>query len=86
MPGHADQYFSNRNFRILDLLKEKEAELGIPSIQLAMAWAITHQDVTAVLIGARNAEHVDNALAAQERGMDPELRQEMASWTRGPMP
>ena len=32
MPGHADQYFSDRNFRILDLLKEKEAELGIPSI------------------------------------------------------
>ena len=86
MPGHADQYFSDRNFRILDLLKEKEAELGIPSIQLAMAWAITHPDVTAVLIGARTAEHIDNAVAALERGMDPELRQEMASWTRGPMP
>ena len=86
MPGHADQYFSDRNFRILDLLKEKEAELGIPSIQLAMAWAITHPDVTAVLIGARTAEHIDNAVAALERGMDPDLRQEMASWTRGPMP
>ena len=86
MPGHADQYFSDRNFRILDLLKEKEAELGIPSIQLAMAWAITHPDVTAVLIGARNAEHIDNAIAALERGMDPELRHEMASWTRGPIP
>ena len=86
MPGHADQYFSDRNFRILDLLKEKEAELGIPSIQLAMAWAMTHPDVTAVLIGARNAEHIDNAVAALERGMDPELRREMASWTRGPMP
>ena len=86
MPGHADQYFSDRNFRILDLLKEKEAELGIPSIQLAMAWAFTHPDVTAVLIGARNAEHIDNAIAAVERGMDSELRQEMASWTRGPVP
>ncbi len=86
MPGHADQYFSDRNFRILDLLKEKEAELGIPSIQLAMSWAYTHPDVTAVLIGARNAAHIDNAIAAVERGMDPDLRQEMASWTRGPMP
>ena len=83
MPGHADQYFSDRNFRILDMLKDKEAELGIPSIQLAMAWAMTHPGVTAVIIGARNADQIDNALAASKRGMDPDLREEMASWTRG---
>ena len=47
---------------------------------------MTHPDVTAVLIGARNAGHIDNAVAALERGMDPDLRQEMATWTRGPMP
>ncbi len=86
MPSHADQYFSDRSFRILDLLKVKEAELGIPSIQLAMAWAMTHPDVTAVLTGARNSGQIDTALAALKRGMDPDLRAEMASWTREPLP
>ena len=37
-----------------------------------------------VEIGARNPEHVDNALAAYEMGMDPQLRSEMSSWTREP--
>lgn len=81
VPSHADIYFSDRNFRILDLLKEKEAQMGIPSFQLALAWTMTHQDITSTLVGARNTEQVDNALAALEMGLDPELRAEMASWT-----
>ena len=81
MPSHADIYFSDRNFRILDLLKEKETQTGIPSFQLALAWAMTHRDITSTLVGARNTEQVDNALAAFEMGLDPDLRAEMASWT-----
>ena len=81
VPAHADIYFSDRNFRILDLLKEKESETGIPSIRLALAWAMTHPDITSTLIGVRNTGQIDNALAAFELGMDPELRAEMASWT-----
>ena len=84
MPGHANVYFTERNFKILDLLREKAKEIGISMIRLALAWAMTHPAVTSVLIGARNPEHIDNALAAFEMGMDPQLRSEMSSWTREP--
>ena len=42
---------------------------------------MTHRDITSSLVGARNPEQIDNALAAFEMGLDPELRAEMASWT-----
>ena len=79
-PGHADIYFSDRNFGVVDRLRAKAAELGVPMVRLAMAWAMTHPDVTCVLIGARTTEHIDNALQAYEEGLDPGLRAEMAAW------
>jgi aryl-alcohol dehydrogenase-like predicted oxidoreductase len=86
MPAHADVYFSDRNFRIVELLKEKGEELGISSVKLAMAWVMTHPAITSALIGARHSGQVDNALEALRMGLDPELRAEMSSWTTGPMP
>jgi aryl-alcohol dehydrogenase-like predicted oxidoreductase len=81
-PAHADVYFSDLNFRLLDLLKEKAAQMGTPSLRLAMAWAMTHPAVTSVIIGTRTTNHIDNALAAMEMDLDPALREEMSSWTR----
>ncbi|MEE2884583.1 MAG: aldo/keto reductase [Chloroflexota bacterium] len=80
-PSHADIYFSDRNFRIVDLLKSKAVELGIPIVQLAMAWAMTNNHVTAVIAGARTTKHVDNALLAYQDGMDETLRTEISDWS-----
>lgn len=79
-PGHADVYFTERNFRIVENLRSKSAELGIPMVKLAMAFAMTHPDVTAVLIGAREPRHINNALEAYAMGLDPTLREEMSDW------
>ena len=79
-PGHADLYFSERNFRVVELLREKSREVGLPMVRLAMAWAMTHPDVTSVLVGARNLDHIGNALAAFEMKLDLTLRAEMSSW------
>ena len=79
-PGHIDVYFSDRNFRVAERLRQKSAELGLPMVRLAMAWAMTNPHVTAVIIGARTPEQVDNALEAYEMGLDPELRTEMSAW------
>ena len=79
-PAHIDIYFNDRSFRVMDKLKEKSAEIGLPVVQLAMAWVITHPAITAVLVGARETRHVDNAIAAYEMGMDPDLRAEMSAW------
>ena len=79
-PAHIDIYFNDRSFRVMDRVREKASTLGIPIVQLAMAWAMTHPAVTAVLVGARETRHIDNAIAAYDMGLDPELRSEMAAW------
>ena len=79
-PAHADVYFSDRNFRIVEQLREKAKALDIPMVRLAMAWAMAHPDITAVLVGARKREHIDNALSAAEMGLDASLRDEMSAW------
>lgn len=40
-PDHMDVYFKDKNFRIVELLKKKASELGIPMVRLAMASAMT---------------------------------------------
>ena len=80
-PGHADIYFSERNFGTVELLREEASELGLPMVRLAMAWAMSNPDVTAVLVGARSTDHIDNALAAFDMGLDPDLRAEMSAWS-----
>lgn len=81
---HVDDYFSERNFRIADRLRGKAAELGVPMVRLAMAWAMANQDITAVIVGARTTAHIDNALMVYETGIDPDLRAEMSIWTLEP--
>ena len=36
--------------------------------------------ITAVLVGAREPAHIDNALAAYEMGLDPDVRAHMSAW------
>ena len=79
-PAHADIYFSDHNFRVIDHLRRKSEELDLPMVRLAMAWAMTNPQITAVLIGARKIDHIDNALVAFDVGMDPQLRDEMSAW------
>ena len=80
VPAHADIYFSERNFRIVEQLRAKAAALGVPMVQLGLAWAMSHPDVTAALVGARTEAHINNALAAFEMRLDPKLRAEMSAW------
>ena len=80
-PAHIDIYFNDRSFRIIGALRNKAEELGLPIVRLAMSWAMTHPDVTAVLTGARSTTHIDNALEAYEMQLDPELRAEMSGWS-----
>ena len=82
MPAHADIYFTDHNFALLEKLADKARDLDVPRVRLAMAWAMTHPAVSTVLVGARTTAQIDNAIAARAMGMDPELRAELSSWTR----
>ena len=80
IPGHADIYFNERNFRNVERLQSKARELGMPMVRLAMAWAMTHPDITSVIVGARKTSHIDNALEAYDMKMEPALREELNTW------
>ena len=79
-PAHADIYFSDLNFRVLERLRQKAAELGEPMVYLAMAWVLGQADVTSVLVGARTIEHIDSAIRARDEGISQALRDEMSAW------
>ena len=66
MPGHADIYFEDRNFKLVEKLRAKSEEMGLPMVKLAMAWVMANTSLTSVLIGARRTAHVDNAIEAME--------------------
>jgi len=80
IPGHADIYFNDRNFRNVERLRGLAASRGDPMVRLAMAWAMGHPDITSVIVGARKTDHLDNAIDALELKSDLALRDEMSSW------
>lgn len=80
VPAHADIYFSERNFRVLDLLREQAGHSRTTMIRLALAWAMHHPAVTSVLVGARTPAHIDNALAARDIAMSDDLWMQMRNW------
>lgn len=79
-PAHADIYFTERNFRIVNELRRKSEQLSIPMVRLAMAFAMTHPAVTTTWVGAREIRHLDSAIESYELGLEPELRAELAAW------
>ncbi len=80
VPAHADIYFSDRNFQVIELLREQAERSGTSMVRLALAWAMRHPAVTAILVGARNSEQVDNALAAIDIALDDDLWTTMRNW------
>mgnify|MGYP001286802300 CR=1 FL=1 len=80
IPGHADVYFNERNFRNVERLRDLANSLNIPMVKLAMAWVMGNRDITSVIVGARTVAHLENAFEAAELGIDRELLKEMSSW------
>ena len=80
IPGHADIYFNDRNFRNVERLRVLADSRGLPMVRLAMAWAMGHPDITSVIVGARHTGHLDNAFEALALREDGELREEMSGW------
>ena len=79
-PDYMDLYYTEANFRMVELLRAKAVELGVPMTRLAMAWVLSHADVTAMLVGADDIRQLDEAVAAYEMRLDPAVRDEMSAW------
>lgn len=82
-----------RNLRVVAELEDLATqELGISLAQLATAWTLANPAVDVVIIGTRNADHIDEALAAGEIDLDEQVMQRInlimasASPVVGPSP
>ncbi len=80
VPDYPDLFFTERNFRLLDRLREMAERTGIPMARLALGWVLQHRDLTSTLIGARTPDHIDNAVMALKMEFPEEWRHEMSSW------
>ena len=65
-------------FAALEAFGRHAAERGTTPATLAMAWVLSHPRVTAVVVGPRRPEHLEQALAAVELRLLPEERDQLA--------
>jgi aryl-alcohol dehydrogenase-like predicted oxidoreductase len=65
-------------YRGLELLGAAAAERGVDMATLALAWILSHPQVTAVVVGPRRPEHLEPARRALELPLGAEERDELA--------
>ena len=82
MTQRPEPYREFDNERIWNGLERLAADAEARSVDLAtlaLAWVLSHPDVTAVVVGPRRPEHLDPARWALELRLDPSERAEIAS-------
>lgn len=62
--------FTERNFAIVDTVREVAGQLGVPMAQVALAWVLSRPGVSALLIGASRSQQVKDNLSALEVRLD----------------
>ena len=63
----------------LEALESAADERGVSVAALALAWVLSHPDVTAIVVGPRRPEHLDPAREALSIELDPGERDSLAS-------
>jgi aryl-alcohol dehydrogenase-like predicted oxidoreductase len=56
--------YGEREWRILDVLREVAGQLGRTPAEVALAWVTNRRGVSSTLIGARNAQQLDANMRA----------------------
>ena len=74
-PAHWDVYQGPTAMRRMEGLRATSAKTGRSMVDLALSWVTGRPGVTSVLIGARTPQHIDQALEAEAKGLEPDLRQ-----------
>jgi len=65
-------YTPEVDFAVVDRVSEVAAERGVPMAQVALAWLLHKPGVTAPIVGATKAEHLDDELAAEQLALSDE--------------
>src|SRR5262245_60452054 len=75
-------YFTERGFRIVDVLVECAREAGVAPSQLALAWQLAKPAVTSVIIGARTQAQLDENLGAAGVTVPPAILEKLDDASR----
>ena len=65
-----DSKFADRNWDVLDVLKEIAKEVDRSPAQVALAWAMAKPGISSTLIGARTVEQLTGNLAGASLALD----------------
>jgi 1-deoxyxylulose-5-phosphate synthase len=60
----ADELYEERDFDVVDVVREVAAERELPPAQISLAWLYSKPAVIAPVIGATKSAHIDDAVAA----------------------
>ena len=78
---YSKRYADKMNYEIAERLTTYARERGVSAVTLAIAWAGKHPAMTAPIIGARNLEQLEPALAAASYEMTDVEWEHLASLT-----
>ena len=74
--------FTERNWRILDVLLDVARQLGSPPARVALRWAATRPGVTSTLVGATRVAQLEDNLGALALEIPPPLMARLEEATR----
>jgi aryl-alcohol dehydrogenase-like predicted oxidoreductase len=66
----ATLYHEDSNHQIVDAVAAVAAERGVPAAQVALAWVLQQEAVTAPIVGATKPHHLTDAVAALDLELD----------------
>jgi len=71
------QKFTERNFKVADVLQEVAKQMGRSAAQVALNWVATQPGVTSTIIGATKIKQLEDNLAALSFEIPAELRKKL---------
>lgn len=68
---YGNQFFTDRNWQVLEVLRTVAEEAGRPMAQVALAWVLSRPGVTSPIVGASRPEQLADTIAALELALSP---------------
>ena len=73
------QYYRPQDFAVVDRITDVAKNRGVSNARIALAWVLLQPGITAPIIGASKARHMDDALAALDIKLDDAELKTLAS-------
>jgi aryl-alcohol dehydrogenase-like predicted oxidoreductase len=70
-------YGTDADYRVVDALKSVSKKTGQSMAQVALVWLLAKPGVVSPIVGATHKRHIEQALAAEDLSLSPELMAEL---------